>query len=169
MSYQWANPDSFEYVNDETGYTYRVEELSEEDILTILPYWTKEKALSHVKRDIEDYAGDQLVDATFFWTEKNHNFYVDMDFSEKIVIQDKTKTWDWKTADVEADGVTPIWVQLDKGDVKDLYDHSVDYGEQVYMTREGHKAQVTAMYNDTTKTAQDMLDYDYKTGWDFAI
>lgn len=168
--FKWGDSDSTIVQRLSDGKYFHESEEAVVDFLSsggiIEPYWTKEMAHLHMTQEIEDYANSKVDNSTVYVESLGHNMYLDLDFTLKVAVSDINKTYQWKTADKEADGVTPIWVTLDKSQLKDLYEVFLDYGEQLFQLREYHKGNLIGLYKDPEATADIILNYDYTTGWE---
>lgn len=64
----------------------------------------------------------------------------------------------WKTADKESDGVTNIYVDLNREQVYNLGVAYLFSQKDVFSNIDPRKSALKAMYNDDSKSAQDILD-----------
>lgn len=71
----------------------------------------------------------------------------------------------WKTNQVEADGLTPIYLDYTCEEYQAFKSWFFARGTSNFGVKEFHKNNLKAMCLDDTKTVEDMRAYDYSTGW----
>ncbi len=71
----------------------------------------------------------------------------------------------WKTADTEADEVTPVFVSMNVAEFKAFATEYFNRGANNFAVKETHKANVRAMFLSDDHTAEDMWNYDFSEGW----
>ena len=71
----------------------------------------------------------------------------------------------WKTAEFEADGVTPVYVSFTVAEFKNMAKSLFDRGASNFANKELHYQTLNSMVNDSNVTVEDIFNYDYSQGW----
>jgi len=141
------------------------------------PWITKEEAYNQVLRAIDDENRNKNL-APFLYDKGDgtgeHKYEADNQSIQAVQNQCLTMpTTDpipvpngvWKTLDVQEDGITPVYVPYT---VEEFLAFATAYfmrGSNNFGVKEVHKSNLTELYLDPDSTVDDILNYDYSTGW----
>lgn len=71
----------------------------------------------------------------------------------------------WKTAEVEADGITPVYVAYTNEEFLHFAEAYFGRASANFGVKELHKANLRNLLENPNATVQDILEYDYSQGW----
>jgi len=104
----------------------------------------------------------------------DHEYFADVDSiqatqNQCLTMNDNdpipTVNGKWKTAEFEADGVTPVYVSFTVSEFKNFAKTLFDRGAANFGNKESHINNLLNMLSDDTKTIDDIFEYDYSGGW----
>jgi hypothetical protein len=142
-------------------------ELPNEELPVVTKEHAKDSMIAYADYYKSKYNSTPTIDYngnTFYFDinaiQSTQNMCLDMNDTDNI----PTPGGQWKTVDVDGNG-NPVYVTMTVSEFKDFTKHCYDRGANNFFNKESHTLNINSIYNDDTKTIDDIFNYDVSTGW----